>query len=449
MMCRPSTLALAVLAMLAAVFPAAGQTVYPEKLEGHGGPIRGMALAEDGRAALTASFDYSAILWRFEDGKAEIAQRLLGHDAAVNDGVFVPGRPYVATVSDDGSMIVWSRDTGDEVKRFSGPGDKWLDIDVSADGRHAAIAGWDRTARIFDLDSLTEGPVMGGHDGNVNSVAFSADGKTLYTACYDGKIRAFNVADGTLKSMVYDNGWGINVVRALPDPRLLFFGALDGTAAIVDIEAQEIVYELGHHDGPVLSASVEPKAGLLAVGSADGHMRVYAIGDFHMLHDLTNAIGPVWALAFTPGGGSIYRAGLDDFAALWSISPRKPFEPMVGDYPRRFQASRTDDPGERQFARKCSVCHTLSPDDANRAGPTLYRVFGRKAGTLPGYPYSPALLNSDIVWNDETIGQLFDHGPDVVTPGTKMPIQRIKDAAARDALIAFLKRSTGGPATTP
>jgi cytochrome c len=99
-------------------------------------------------------------------------------------------------------------------------------------------------------------------------------------------------------------------------------------------------------------------------------------------------------------------------------------------------------PGESQFARKCSLCHTLRPDGRNRAGPTLYKVFGRKAGTLPGYPYSDALLNADIVWSEETIGKLFGLGPDHYTPGTKMPLQKISDPEKRKALIAYLKVAT-------
>ncbi|MEP3304591.1 MAG: c-type cytochrome, partial [Roseibium sp.] len=112
------------------------------------------------------------------------------------------------------------------------------------------------------------------------------------------------------------------------------------------------------------------------------------------------------------------------------------------DFPRRFQVSDTDDPGELQFARKCSVCHTLTPDGGNRAGPTLYGVFGRGAGTLPGYAYSPALLSADFIWDENTISDLFDYGPDVITPGSKMPIQRLKSVEDRDALVAFLKRAT-------
>ena len=98
--------------------------------------------------------------------------------------------------------------------------------------------------------------------------------------------------------------------------------------------------------------------------------------------------------------------------------------------------------GERQFQRKCSICHTLKKEGENRAGPTLYRLFGRKAGSLPDYPYSDSLLNADIIWDEETIARLFDDGPDIVTPGSKMPLQRLKNIEDRDALIAFLKHAT-------
>ena len=77
-----------------------------------------------------------------------------------------------------------------------------------------------------------------------------------------------------------------------------------------------------------------------------------------------------------------------------------------------------------------------------RAGPTLYKIFGRKAGSLEGYKYSKALIESDIIWNEESINRLFDEGPDKVTPGTKMPIQRMKKIQDRQDLVMFLKKAT-------
>jgi len=47
------------------------------------------------------------------------------------------------------------------------------------------------------------------------------------------------------------------------------------------------------------------------------------------------------------------------------------------------------------------------------------------------------------VWNEETIDALFREGPDVLTPGSKMPIQRIKDTQDRRDLIDFLKSKAG------
>jgi cytochrome c len=72
-------------------------------------------------------------------------------------------------------------------------------------------------------------------------------------------------------------------------------------------------------------------------------------------------------------------------------------------------------------------------------------LFGRKAGSIPGYAYSKTLKTSDIIWNAKTISKLFELGPKYYTPGTKMPLQRIRSVKQRAALIAFLKRSTGGP----
>jgi cytochrome c len=98
--------------------------------------------------------------------------------------------------------------------------------------------------------------------------------------------------------------------------------------------------------------------------------------------------------------------------------------------------------GERQFARKCSICHSLTGSASRKAGPTLFGVFGRRAGTVAGYRYSPTLEGSGIIWTEDTIDALFDQGPDHFIPGSKMPMQRITQPEDRRDLIAFLKQAT-------
>jgi cytochrome c len=92
--------------------------------------------------------------------------------------------------------------------------------------------------------------------------------------------------------------------------------------------------------------------------------------------------------------------------------------------------------------RACVACHTLAPDQGNRAGPSLHGIFGRRIASLPGYNYSEALKHLDIVWTRETLAKLFEIGPARCTPGTKMPEQRISSRDDREALVKFLEQAT-------
>jgi len=92
--------------------------------------------------------------------------------------------------------------------------------------------------------------------------------------------------------------------------------------------------------------------------------------------------------------------------------------------------------------RACVACHTLNPSEGERAGPTLHGLFGRQIATLPGYNFSAALGQRDIVWTPKTVARLFEIGPAEYTPGTKMPEQRIGREEDRDALVNFLEQAT-------
>ncbi|MEC9369298.1 MAG: c-type cytochrome, partial [Pseudomonadota bacterium] len=268
------------------------------------------------------------------------------------------------------------------------------------------------------------------------------DPSHVYSASYDGTVRSWLAASGEFRRKVYSHGWGLNCLAMLPGGKELLFGSLNGATGIIDIDKGEVTKVLIPHEGPVLSIAVQPGSKLLATGGGDGGVNLWAIGEWALQEQHQNPYGPIWGIAFTADAKKMYYAGLDDFVTLWQVSPRKPFEQVEGVFPRRFQARENMSLGELQFARKCSVCHTLQKDDGNRAGPTLWGVFGRKAGTVEGYAYSQALKSSDIVWDEKTIGLLFDHGPQHVTPGSKMPLQRITDPEKREALIAYLKSAT-------
>jgi cytochrome c len=97
-------------------------------------------------------------------------------------------------------------------------------------------------------------------------------------------------------------------------------------------------------------------------------------------------------------------------------------------------------PGESVYAR-CMACHALEYD---RTGPHHCGLFGRRAGSVPGFPYSEAMKRSDIVWTAATLDR-FLANPGKAVPGTTMGYAGVTDPAERRALIAWLRQATRCP----
>ena len=92
--------------------------------------------------------------------------------------------------------------------------------------------------------------------------------------------------------------------------------------------------------------------------------------------------------------------------------------------------------GEAIF-RQCQLCHTATKNGGNGLGPNLFGVAGRKAASLTGFGYSPALKNARIVWTDDNLKK-WVAGPSKLVPGTRMVFAGLSNPQDIANLIAFL-----------
>lgn len=96
--------------------------------------------------------------------------------------------------------------------------------------------------------------------------------------------------------------------------------------------------------------------------------------------------------------------------------------------------------GQLVYNNHCRTCHSTDAKD-NRLGPNLHGILGRKAGSVKGFRYSPALEQSDIVWDRDNLDK-FIADPESVIRGNKMqPYGGITDAKRRAAIITFFEKN--------
>nr|WP_234416945.1 c-type cytochrome [Loktanella sp. Alg231-35] len=398
-----------------------------------------IAVSPSGQIA-TASFDNAVGVW-----DRSLPVWYDGHRAAVNVATFWTDE-IILSAGDDFDVLIW---TDPQSPRVLGQHDaKVLALAVSHEAEMAASASWDATVGLWPLEldgqDGTAAPIkLRGHRQGVNDVVFSNDGKRLFSASTDGTIRVWDVASGTQTHLLASHGFGVNELVLNEADGWLAYGAVDGSTRFIDPHTGDLLRDITLERRPILSLAYDDNSRQLAVGDGDGYIMLVDTTDMSIARDFrATQQGPVWALAFSPDGLNIHAGGIDNTMYSWPIETMSLHEPMNAEIRSFLEDPDVLENGERQYKRKCSICHTVTEGSERRAGPTLHQLFGRPAGTVPDYSYSATLLQADIVWSAATINALFDEGPDHYIPGTKMPMQRIAGQQDRDDLIDYLQRVT-------
>lgn len=107
-------------------------------------------------------------------------------------------------------------------------------------------------------------------------------------------------------------------------------------------------------------------------------------------------------------------------------------------------------PTEAQLKRgkllftQCQACHQLKPGAPSVLGPNLAGLMGRKAATVSGFRYSPALSKANLTWDATTLDKWLQR-PAALVPGNTMAFAGLPKADDRASLIAWLAAETAAP----
>ncbi|MDT9246432.1 WD40 repeat domain-containing protein, partial [Limnospira sp. PMC 1249.20] len=165
-------------------------------LTGHSSWVNAVAIAPDGKRAVSASDDNTLKLWDLETG-TELAT-LTGHSDDVNAVVIAPDGKRAVSASDDKTLKLWDLETGTELATLRGHSDWVRAVAIAPDGKRAVSASEDETLKLWDLETGTELATLTGHSGSVKAVAITPDGKRAVSASDDNTLKLWDLERGTV-----------------------------------------------------------------------------------------------------------------------------------------------------------------------------------------------------------------------------------------------------------
>ncbi len=122
--------------------------------------------------------------------------------------------------------------------------------------------------------------------------------------------------------------------------------------------------------------------------------------------------------------------------------------PKVPDAPIAVALKSADADVGKNLSKACLACHSVEKGGANKVGPTLYGILGRKPGSHEGYTYSEAMKAKAGAWGYEEL-YAFLANPKATVPGTKMSYAGMPKFEDRANLLAYLRTLADAPMPMP
>lgn len=303
---------------------------------GHRGSVTSVALTPDGQLAVSGGKDGKLRVWNTRTGEC---CRILQNRSAIRSISLTPDGRLAASTSESGERI-WDVATGKCLRRLRGHFGLAMSISLSSDGRiaitssfeHANIRGGN-ILRVWDVLSGTYIHRLGSYSkrstGRSTGVRLTADGSVAISGSIDGTIRVWYLHNGGYIRDLKGHEQAVSAVDLTPDGRIGISGAEDRTIRAWDIKEGVELRVLHGHAGSVSSVVIHPRGHLCVSGSTDGTLRTWDLvrgtsfpsGDAH-----TSTVNDIKILS---GQNRFLTASADGSVRMWSFTTGQSLETLA------------------------------------------------------------------------------------------------------------------------
>ena len=243
---------------------------------GHRDPITSAAFFDEGRRAITASWDPSLKVWDLENGR--LLKTLVGHASRINAVAAFPDGDRAVSGGSDKLVWIWDLETGRDIHVLRGHGKAVSAVAVCGGGNRVISGSDDGTLKLWNADSGRELLTLTGHTGEIHAVAVSPDGQRALSGSGDNTLRLWDLSTGRgLRTLSGHEGGGVMAVEMFAGGRLAISAGADSNLKIWDLEQGVELRTLTAHADIVLGVTVLGDERRAVSSSTDGTIHVWGL----------------------------------------------------------------------------------------------------------------------------------------------------------------------------
>jgi WD40 repeat protein len=260
-----------------------------------------------------------------------LEKRFEDKHSSVTSVSFSPDGKTLASGSYDKTVKLWNVESDKELKTLSGYSYSVRSVSFSPDSKTLAASGsYDKTVKLWDVESGKELKTLSGHFSDVWSVNFSPDGKTLASGSSDNTVKLWDMESGKELKTLSGHSSYVTSVSFSPDGKTLASGSYDKTVKLWDLESGKELKTLSGHFSHVWSVSFSPDGKTLASGSSDNTVKLWDMESGKELKTLSGHFESVWSVSFSPDGKTLASGSSDNTVKLWDLESGKELKTLRG-----------------------------------------------------------------------------------------------------------------------
>ena len=290
--------------------------------------VEAVAYSPDGRTIASCGWDTSVCLWDVGRGGGDRSCEpvYLNHDTPRLALAFSPDGRYFAA-SGQGSLAVWSRESGRYKPLFERTGPTFRCLAFSPDGATLALGGDDGAVRLWEISNWRERAILLDHLDVVRCLAFSPDSQRLVSSGQDRLVILWDAVRGVAIRQLAKPGTNpVQLAAFSPDGKTVAIGEISGyphDVTLVDPETGAVRAALSGHRGGIRALAFSPGGRTLATAGVDGCIKLWDPSSGKERQTISEHVGRVKALAFSPSGGDLVFADSDDNLRLLDLKPNR------------------------------------------------------------------------------------------------------------------------------